>query len=68
MVQRNPLRRPKASDIIAILGNPAQPVRVPVVTPLDRFIEGALGIAAVAGVVLGIGAIAGAIGKAIGRK
>jgi serine/threonine protein kinase len=68
MVQRNPLRRPKAADIVAILGNPGQPVRVPVVTPFDRLIEGALAIAAFAGVVLLIGAAVGAVGKAIARK
>ncbi len=68
MVHRNPLRRPKAADIVAILGNPGQPVKVPMFTPLDRFIEAALGITAVAAVALGFVVVVGAIGKAIARK
>jgi serine/threonine protein kinase len=72
MVHQNPLRRPRAAEIIAYLGNPGQPVRVPVATSLDRFVEGALGIAAVAALALGFvvvaGAVVGAVGKAIARK
>jgi serine/threonine protein kinase len=68
MVQRNPLRRPRAAEIMAILEEPGTPVNVPVETPIDKFVGAALSIAAVAGIVFVVIAGAGALAKAMAKK